>query len=34
MELALEEAPKSHVEVMTPSSGGANGNIVLVVTDG
>jgi len=33
MQLSLEEAPKSHVEVMTPSAGGATGNIVLVVMD-
>eukprot|EP00756_Hemistasia_phaeocysticola_P008443 Hpha_TRINITY_DN14617_c0_g1::TRINITY_DN14617_c0_g1_i3::g.48121::m.48121/K00344/qor, CRYZ; NADPH2:quinone reductase len=30
MELALGEAPKAHVEVMQPSSGGAVGNIVLI----
>eukprot|EP00239_Pterosperma_sp_CCMP1384_P000357 CAMPEP_0197849796 /NCGR_PEP_ID=MMETSP1438-20131217/13249_1 /TAXON_ID=1461541 /ORGANISM="Pterosperma sp., Strain CCMP1384" /LENGTH=358 /DNA_ID=CAMNT_0043462635 /DNA_START=280 /DNA_END=1356 /DNA_ORIENTATION=- len=29
MELPLEEAAKAHVEVMTPSSGGAAGNIVI-----
>mmetsp|Transcript_22252 Transcript_22252/g.61737 ORF Transcript_22252/g.61737 Transcript_22252/m.61737 type:complete len:342 (+) Transcript_22252:207-1232(+) len=33
MRLPLEEAGKGHVEVMTPSAGGATGNIVLAVTD-
>lgn len=30
MELDLADAPKAHVEVMNPSSGGALGNIVLI----
>eukprot|EP01052_Picozoa_sp_SAG31_P063962 SAG31_NODE_22855_length_516_cov_1.446043_1_plen_68_part_00 len=29
IELGLGDAPKSHVEVMSPSSGGAVGNIVI-----
>ena len=33
MVLPLEEAAKAHIEVMTPSSGGATGNIVLQVRD-
>ena len=30
LELGLDEAPKSHVEVMEPSAGGAVGNIVVL----
>ena len=31
MELGLQEAATSHVEVMKPSSGGACGNIVIKI---
>ena len=34
MELSLEEAPKSHIEVMAPSAGGAVGNIVVLPASG
>lgn len=33
MTLSLEEAPKAHTEVMTPSAGGKVGNIVLHLRD-
>jgi len=32
MELEIEDAAKSHVEVMTPSSGGACGNICIKIS--